>query len=100
MSHIGIVERFLAAGTAGIAMLLYAAYVQSAAMQNVRLDDVSPLGLLIKLGAVMSMAGLLAFFHTLPTSWRNTHRNIFRAIYAAAFGLATYCSAGDWQCFG
>lgn len=99
IDDIEITEWLLVAGFFGFVLLMSVAYVRPDAMSRVRLGDTSPTGLAIMLGGLLSITGLLAFFHGLPETWASRKRNLFRFIYAAGFGIAAYCSAGDWHCF-
>ena len=99
MNKLGKADWLLIAGVLGVAILVGVAYVQPSAMNDVQLEDLSPIGISIKLGVLLLIAGLLAFFHGIPESLFSSSRNVCRLIYAAGFGLASYCSGNDWQCF-
>ena len=92
-------EALLLAGFVGFVILLYVAYTKPVALTNVNLGDLSQIGILVKLAAVLAIAGLFAFFQGIPGSLRDTTRNIYRLIYALGFGAASFCSSSDWQCF-
>ncbi len=99
MNKLGKADWLLIAGAIGVAVLVGVVYVQPSAMNDLQLEDLSPIGISIKVGALLSIAGLLAFFDGMPESLLNTSRNVCRMTYAAGFGVASYCSGNDWQCF-
>ena len=101
MYRVGKIEALLLAGFFGFVILLYVAYTKPVALNNVTLGDLSQIGIIVKVGAVLSIAGLLAFFQGIPGSLKNTMRNICRLIYAAGFAVASFCSGSGsgWQCF-
>ena len=99
MNELGKADWLLIAGALGFAIVVGVAYVQPSAMNDVQLEDLSPIGILIKLGALLSIAGLFAFFQGMPESLSSISRNVCRLTYAVGFGMASYCSGNDWQCF-
>lgn len=99
MHGVGKSDALLLAGFFGFVILLYVAYTKPDALNNVNLGDLSQIGIIVRFGAVLAIGGLLAFFQGIPGSLRNTPRNICRLIYAVGFGVASFCSGSDWQCF-
>ena len=99
MHGVGKFEALLLAGFFGFVVLLYVAYTNPVALNNVNLGDLSQIGITVKSGAVLAIGGLLAFFQGIPGSLKNTARNICRLIYAVGFGVASFCSGSDWHCF-
>ena len=93
------IDLLLLAGFLGFVILLYVACVNPVALNNADLSDLSPMGILLKVAAAFAVAGLLAFFHGIPSSLRDTRRNICRLIYASGFGAASYCASSEWHCF-
>jgi len=98
MNELGKANWFLIAGALGFVIVASVAYLQPSAMNDVQLEDLSPIGITLKLGALLSIAGLFAFFQGMPKSLFSTSRNICRLTYAVGFGVAAYCSP-EWQCF-
>ena len=61
MNKLGKADWLLIAGAIGVAVLVGVVYVQPSAMNDLQLEDLSPIGISIKVGALLSIAGLLAF---------------------------------------
>jgi len=92
-------DRILFAGFIGCAIMLLVAYAQPAALNEFQLNDLSPAGIMAKLGALMAAGGLLAFLYGIPESLTESRRNALRLLYTVGFIAASFCSESDWQCF-
>ena len=92
-------NRILIAGFLGCAMMLFVAYTQPTALNEFEFGDLSPPGLMAKLGALLAVGGLFGFFHGMPESFTEPKRNVLRLLYTAGFIAASFCSESDWQCF-
>ncbi|MDX1351351.1 MAG: hypothetical protein R3279_13930 [Putridiphycobacter sp.] len=99
MKAISNIDRYLMVGIIGLAMILFVAYNQPSILNAFNFADATPNGLLAKLGAILSIVGLLAFFYGFPQSFYIFTTNVLRFIYVIGFGIASYCSENDWQCF-
>jgi len=99
MKDIKTIDHFLVAGIIGLVLILFVAYSQPSTLNDFDLSDISPNGLLSKVGVLLSIAGLLSFFYGIPQSFYILLTNILRSLYAIAFILVSYCSGEDWQCF-
>ena len=86
-------------GIIGLAIILFVAYTQPSILIAFHFGDASPNGLLTKLGVILSIVGILAFFYGFPQSFYIFTTNILRFIYVIGFAAASYCSENDWQCF-
>jgi len=99
MKKIETVDFLLLGGFVGFVIILGSANFKPDTLQNASLDDFSLGGLIVKIGALLSIAGLMAFFYEIQESLRNSVRNSFRVLYSLGFIAASYCSP-EWQCFG
>ena len=62
MKAISNIDRYLMVGIIGLAMILFVAYTQPLILNAFNIGDATPNGLLAKLGAILSIVGLFAFF--------------------------------------